>query len=980
MQIMKKAASALVGGGALAVLIALLAPAGTAQAATVPIDLWAKTGSATMPDGQVVTVWGYSLSDTAVDRPGGPVLTVNAGDTVQLTLHNQLSEPTSLLFQGQVMVPDTSGVAAGGTKTYTFTADEPGTYLYEAGLIANGQHQVAMGLYGVLVVNSGTAGQAYGTAASAFDQEAVLLLSEIDPALSNAADPSAFDMRKFKPRYFLINGEAYPDTDPIATTAGNRVLLRYVNAGMDYHSMAVLGVHQSVIALDGSPLNHTRHYVAETFGPGQTADALVTAPAATPEENRIAIYDGSELLHNSRAAGSGGMLTFLTVPGSGSTSDVTGPVTSGLAFAAGTLTGTVDDTATGGADIQAVEYYLDTVAGAPAGSLSAADGSFDSPAEDVTGAVGVPAGQHVLYVRGQDSLGNWGVFSSVLVNGGDEVGPATTDLTLAPNPTNGSEDVTLAATADDTLAGGSTIQAAEYFVDTDPGVGLATALTVNLPATVASLDGTISAATVAGLSEGAHVVSVRSQDSSGNWGPVVATELVVDKTGPDTAGVTAAPDPTNGKVGYNGSIDAVRVTATMSDPVSGLVNSDLRRAEAFIDTVGADGSGIPLRASDGVFDSPSEVGYTDIPLATITQLTDGVHTLYVHAKDAAKNWGATSTVTLLVDKTGPSVTAVTATPNPTNGAAAVVLTATATDALSTVTAAEWFVGGDPGVGNGTPMVVSGSSLSATIDVSTWYQGSYTLKVRARDAVGNWSSVSSTVLVVPFPGLSFSTVGNAGIPGVAGPFDDADIYRWDDTSYTRAFDASAFGLPGGADVDGYDRVDATHFYLSFASANTFVPGIGQVQDEDVVYYDGSSWSVYFNGTAHGLTTNNEDIDGFTVDGGTLYFSTVGNTNPPGVGGAADNADIYSWDGTSYSRVWDATANGIAGAANVDGLALKDPNHFYLSFATNTAVPGLGTVQDEDVVYRNGGSGWLLFFDGTAHGLTTDAHDVDAIDVP
>ena len=57
-----------------------------------------------------------------------------------------------MLFQGQAMVPDTAGAAAGGTKTYNFTATNPGTFLYEAGLLPNAEHQAAMGLYGALIV------------------------------------------------------------------------------------------------------------------------------------------------------------------------------------------------------------------------------------------------------------------------------------------------------------------------------------------------------------------------------------------------------------------------------------------------------------------------------------------------------------------------------------------------------------------------------------------------------------------------------------------------------------------------------------------------------------------------------------------------------------------------------------------------------------------------------------------------------------
>ena len=61
------------------------------------------------------------------------------------------------------MVPDQTGVAAGGgTTSYTFTAGAPGTYLYEAGLIPGSQYQVAMGLYGALVVRpAGLPDQAY---------------------------------------------------------------------------------------------------------------------------------------------------------------------------------------------------------------------------------------------------------------------------------------------------------------------------------------------------------------------------------------------------------------------------------------------------------------------------------------------------------------------------------------------------------------------------------------------------------------------------------------------------------------------------------------------------------------------------------------------------------------------------------------------------------------------------------------------------
>jgi hypothetical protein len=196
-------------------------------------------------------------------------------------------------------------------------------------------------------------------------------------------------------------------------------------------------------------------------------------------------------------------------------------------------------------------------------------------------------------------------------------------------------------------------------------------------------------------------------------------------------------------------------------------------------------------------------------------------------------------------------------------------------------------------------------------------------------------------------------------------------------------AIANPLPAGANVDGMQRVDNTHFYLSF-TGDTALPGVGTVQDEDIVFYNAGVWSVFFDGTARGLTAANLDIDAFTIDGSNIYFSTVGNTNPPGVGGTADDADIYRWNGTAFSRAVDVTAvaNPLPAGANVDGLKLVDATHFYLSFDGNVtiALPGPDlTVQDEDVVYYNNGT-WSVYFDGTGKGLTAGNHDIDAFDIP
>ena len=95
------------------------------------------------------------------------------------------------------------------------------------------------------------------------------------------------------------------------------------------------------------------------------------------------------------------------------------------------------------------------------------------------------------------------------------------------------------------------------------------------------------------------------------------------------------------------------------------------------------------------------------------------------------------------------------------------------------------------------------------------------------------------------------------------------------------------------------------------------------------------------------------------------------------GSGDDSDVYSWNGTSLARVWDATSRrSVSSGANVDGLILTDATHFYLSFSGDTSVPGPGNIQDEDVVGYAAGT-WSVFFDGTAQGLTSGNLDLDAI---
>jgi len=282
----------------------------------VGFDLCASDGTITLPDSTMVTVWGFvdtgggPCTTGLVTSLPGPELRVNSGDAVTINLTNALAENVSVLVAGQSLAATggtaglftTEAAASGGTVSYNFTAQE-GTYLYESG--TNTSVQLPMGLYGALIVDSGVSGQAYG---EAFDQEAVLLLSEIDPSLN--ANPGGFDLLDYHPTYWLINGEAYPNTANIMANPGDRVLLRYLNAGFDHPSMALLGAYQTVIAKDGFALSNAFDATAEIVPAGTTADMIVDTTGLG--EMSLALYNRNMYVTNGDAF-PGGMLTFIDI-------------------------------------------------------------------------------------------------------------------------------------------------------------------------------------------------------------------------------------------------------------------------------------------------------------------------------------------------------------------------------------------------------------------------------------------------------------------------------------------------------------------------------------------------------------------------------------------------------------------------------------------------------------------------------------------
>jgi hypothetical protein len=743
----------------------------TVAGAAATCELYAKPGSMTVSSIQI-PIWGLSSTDTGPVSTPGPVLVVTEGATVTVNIHNGLPGALSLAVPGLLTSPDDrTGAAPGATKSYTFTADRPGTFLYEAGHTPDGARQTAMGVAGAMLVRpAADAGTGYGSPASAFDDETALVLSEVDPSFN--ADPSGFDLRNYQPIYRLINGKAYPETDPIATAAGRRVLLRYVNAGLTAHAMGTLGTEQAVLAQDARPAESPRLKISGTIAAGSTEDALVTVPPAD-DGAKFAVYETAGRLDTAgHRAGTtnvvafGGMMTFLDTGAAPSGTDSAGPVTQRLAESPSSATGlqtvtfTADftDVPNGGANVTRGEFVVDDPAIA-VGTGTPFTGNFGGPA--VIGAQAslnlatlsppLTAGKHTIYVRALDAQGNWGAINSIVLTVSSS-GPVTTAGVLNPAAGNGSSDIAVTTTGDDSLLGG-TVDAAEYFVNNQGANGTGTPMSVS-PATIAAETGSLSAVLLSSLPEGPVTVLVHSHDTFGLWGPPQTLTFNLDRTLPAMTSGIVEPSPNNGTAGSAVDPTAVTVTAAFTDPVAGTVSSPITAAEGFLDNAnGLPGTGLTFVAADGSFDAASESAYGLIPLSQLTGISEGQHQVYVHAMDAAGNWGPLAPLSFVVDRTGPAVTAASATPNLVDRTTTVVnLAATANDNLTAVTGAEWFDGADPGKGLGHPMSVTPTGpASANVSIAAGpgglTVGSHTLSIRARDAAGNWGAPATVTVTV-----------------------------------------------------------------------------------------------------------------------------------------------------------------------------------------------------------------------------------------
>ena len=323
----------------------------SSQASALTISLCAGETDKEMADGTFVKVWGYGLDPTesgacAATVPG-PQLDVAVTDIdLNIKLRNTLSVPVSVMIPGmkaKAAIPNepvffadgtyangdpkqrvrslVAETAAGTSHTYEFEA-KAGTHLYQSG--THPAVQVQMGLYGATVQDA-AAGQAY--LGVSYNKDVVMLYSEIDPAMHDAIAGSVAGALPtygttsgptstigYKARYYLVNGVSYiPGSTVAAGNAGERILIRFLNAGLESHVPVLQGKHMSLVAEYGNKYPFARQQYSVLLAAGATKDAIFTPSSV----GNYPLYDRRLRLTNSSAPGEGGLMSILTVAAAG---------------------------------------------------------------------------------------------------------------------------------------------------------------------------------------------------------------------------------------------------------------------------------------------------------------------------------------------------------------------------------------------------------------------------------------------------------------------------------------------------------------------------------------------------------------------------------------------------------------------------------------------------------------------------------------
>ena len=288
------------------------------------------------------------------------------------------------------------------------------------------------------------------------------------------------------------------------------------------------------------------------------------------------------------------------------------------------------------------------------------------------------------------------------------------------------------------------LKTAEYFIDTDPGVGNGTAFTLPKTDSANILQNVVIPKTIAG---GYHKLYFRVKDSLNHWGLYEPRNFYVD------------------------TFKAPQQTITYLPP--------LKTAEYFIDTDPGVGNGtaFTLPKTDSANISQNVV----IPKTTAR----GYHKLYFRVKDSLNHWGLYEPRNFYVDTFKAPQQTITYVPPLTGG--------------------EYFFNTDSGVGKGVPFLLKkGDSINTTFStiIPVLKTGSNIISVRVKDSLGRWSlPLSQSFTAYPLPVFYVSINAFVNDQGILTNWQTTNEINTSNFIVQHSIDGTSFKTIGSVNAKG-----------------------------------------------------------------------------------------------------------------------------------------------------------------------------------
>jgi FtsP/CotA-like multicopper oxidase with cupredoxin domain len=242
------------------------------QPATRYFQLTASEFDFKISDQKTIRAWGFNQS-----LPG-PVLKAKKGDTLVITVKNNLQEPTNIHWHGIRLPASMDGtgevqnpIQPGEEFEYRFVVPDAGTFWYHSH--QNETKQMERGMYGALIVED----DSYPVT----DADKVFMIDDMKLTNGNKFKEGNF-ISRWMERHdgregstLLINGKENPE---IHIQAGQVETWRFINSSSArYFVLHLSGREFRIIGTDGGLLEHPRTVTEALITPGERME-IVAGP------------------------------------------------------------------------------------------------------------------------------------------------------------------------------------------------------------------------------------------------------------------------------------------------------------------------------------------------------------------------------------------------------------------------------------------------------------------------------------------------------------------------------------------------------------------------------------------------------------------------------------------------------------------------------------------------------------------------------